>query len=261
MIRPAREADYAAYCELVVELGVDDPIPPLERWRADLMPKMHVDERDGRVVGYIDCYPLDDTGYVRNLVVAPGERNGGVGAGLMRHGAAWLRAQGIARWNLNVKADNAPAIRLYEKLGLRPLYRSTAYRMTWAQIGELPAEPADAVGVDDDETARALERHFDLLPGRIAQGRRKPGRVVVGLRAAGAPAGVAVFDPGFPGANVIRVARPGLAGTLFAALRAHARHDFIQLLIENDDALCDLVENHGAHVRFRILQMTGALPG
>ena len=259
MIRPARESDYEVWCTLMAELGVDDPVPTFERWSTALMPKTHVAERDGEVIGYIDCYTLDETGYVRNLVVARSARNAGVGAALMRLGADWLRAQGMARWNLNVKADNAPAIHLYEKLGLRTIYRSTALRMTWEQIGTLPAEPADAMPVEEADT-RPLEQHFELLAGRIAQGRLKPGRVVLQLRAADRAVGAIVFDPAFPGANVIRVIRPALIGTLLAALRPHARHDFINLLIERDDPLSDLLEAHGATVKFRLFQMSGELP-
>src|SRR5687767_15556506 len=119
MSRAARDDDYEAFTVLMRELGVDDPTPPFERWRSDLMPTTPVAERDGRVVGYIDWYTLDTDGYVRNLVTAPDARNTGVGAALMRAAAAELRARGVALWHLNVKVGNAPAIHLYEKLGLR----------------------------------------------------------------------------------------------------------------------------------------------
>lgn len=259
MIRPARDDDYAAFATLFGELGVPEPVPVFERWRSELLPTTHVAERDGRVVGYIDCYALADTGYVRNLVVAPDVRNAGVGAALMHAGAAWLRARGLARWNLNVKETNAAARRLYEKLGLAIAWRAVAMTLQWEDVARLPAEPADVWPVEAADAAM-LERRFDLLAGRLANGRAKPGRVAIQLRADCEPVGLALFDPTFPGANVVCVARPGLIGTLLGALRPHGRHAFLRVVIEKDEAVGALLEAHGAEVHFRLLQMAGEIP-
>lgn len=259
MIRPARDEDYAAFASLFGELGIPDPVPSFARWRAELMPTTHVAERDGEVVGYIDCYALDDTGYVRNLVVAPAARSAGIGTALMRAGAAWLSDRGMPRWNLNVKADNVPARRLYEKLGMAVAWRTTVLVMRWDDIARLPAEPADVRPLALEE-APAIERRFGLLAGRLARGATKPGRVAVQLDHDGEPGGVTIFDPGFPGANLVHVARPTQIGTLLGALRAHARHDFTHLVIERNDDLAELLGVHGAQAKLRLLQMSGTLP-
>jgi GNAT superfamily N-acetyltransferase len=260
MIRPAHADDYAAFCSLFRELGVDDPPPPLERWQRDFMPTTWVAQQHDRIVGYIDCYVLSTVGYVRNLVPASEARSAGVGAALMRAGADWLRAQHIATWNLNVKEDNAPAVHLYQKLGFRTVHRSTAFRVLWSATALLPSEAAMASGVEAAH-ADEIEARFDLLRGRVAVLLRRPTRVLVQLRAApGALVGFAAFDPESPVANVFRVARPALAGTLFAALRPHAKHEHVLVLVENDDALAALVEGTGATIRHHLLQMSGAVP-
>ncbi len=257
MIRPARDDDFDAFTALVNELGVDDPPVPFDRWRTDFMPTTLVAEQAGRVVGYVDCYAMDSIAHVRNLVVAPAGRNHGLGALLMRAAADHARALGIESWMLNVKQDNAPAIHLYEKLGLRTVYASTVFRITWDATARLAAEPAIAEPVDD---AYAIEEAFDLPRGRLAHLATRRSRIIRQLREGDARVGIAVFDPEFPGANVFRVARPTLAGTLLAALRPHANHDYLGLVIERDDELARLVENTGADVRFRLFHMTGPLP-
>jgi hypothetical protein len=107
-----------------------------------------------------------------------------------------------------------------------------------------------------------IERSFGLLSGRLATARLRSGRVLVQLRERGAVAGVAVFDPRFPGANPFRVVRPTLAAALVGALRPHAstdRADF-QLVIDNDDLLIDALVAVGADVRLRQVHYAGPVP-
>lgn len=54
-----------------------------------------------------------------SLAVAPAAPQGGVGEALVRALAAIYRARGRRQLDLSVVHDNAPAIRLYEKLGMR----------------------------------------------------------------------------------------------------------------------------------------------
>ena len=259
MIRPARDEDYAAYAALFAELGIPDPVPSFARWRTELMPTTHVAERDGEVVGYVDCFPLVDTGYVRNIAVAARARNAGIGTALMRAAAAVLHARGMPRWTLNMSPDNAPARRLYERLGMQIDGQTVVLVMRWDDIAQLPADPADVRPLAL-ESARELERRFGLLTGRLTRGSNKRGRVTVQLDCDGEPAGVTIFDPDAPGANLVCVTRPALIGTLLGALRVHARHDFTHLVIDRNDALAELLASHGAHVKLRLLQMSGALP-
>ena len=260
MIRNAEPADYPVFATLFRELEVDDKAPTIDRFTSDLANETLISERDGQVNGYVSFYTLSVVGYVRNLVVAPAARNGGVGAELMRAAADVLRARGVGEWHLNVKWDNAPAIRLYENLGMQVEHRSTVLRVPWKTIDALPHEPATVLPVapeEDDDIERAL----GLLAGRIAMGRVRPGRVLIQLRDDQcAPVGFASFDPKLPGAMPFRVVRPALAGTLLAALRPHSTGEHLQIVADDDTGLSDLLISVGAEVRLQLLHYRGALP-
>jgi GNAT superfamily N-acetyltransferase len=60
-------------------------------------------------------------GEVRDLAVLPEERGAGVGRLLLGRVAEELAAEGIERYRLMVLTANTGAIRLYERLGLRPV--------------------------------------------------------------------------------------------------------------------------------------------
>lgn len=259
-IRAAAAADYPVFAELFRELGIDDPTPSVERWTRDLAAGTLVDDGGDGVVGYVNFYKLATAGHVRNLVVAPGARRGGVGRRLMRAAADRLRAAGAREWHLNVKADNAGAIALYESLGMAIEHRSTVLRIPWAEIAREPGEPALASLVDRGDDGE-LEQAFGLLAGRIAMSRERAGRVIVQLRDdACAPVGLACFDPDIPGAYPFCVARPALAWTLLAALRAYARpREQVQLVIEDDPPLAAALVARGADVRMQLLHYRGAL--
>jgi len=264
-VRRATASDYGAYTVLVRELGIDDPTPSAERFAAELAPRTLIYERSGAAIGYVNYDRVGASGYVRNLVVAPDARGCGVGGALMVAAAGELRAQGVADdWHLNVKADNAAALRLYERLGLRIQHRSSALRFRWADIERLPVEAAPVSvypvfdGDDDD-----IERALGILGGRLQMARSRAGRVTLVLRDAQlAPVGVACFDPAFPGAFPFSVARPTLAAPLLRAMTPHARASDreLQVVVEDDGALTDTLIAAGAVVRMRLLHLTGPLP-
>lgn len=259
MIREATTSDYPTFATLFRQLNVDDPTPTPDRFAQEIVRDMLVSERAGQVDGYVSFYALREAGHVRNLVVAPEARNIGVGAELMRAAADSLRSRGVAEWHLNVKRDNAPAIRLYEgKLGMAVEHASTVLRLPWNKLAALPSEPATVLPVDpaeDDDIERAL----DLLAGRIAMARKRAGRVLLQLRDTDcAPIGFAVFDPAL-GSSPFRVARPPLAATLLAAIRPHATIDPVQIVVEDDAALVSVMLAAGATVRLELLHYRGAL--
>ncbi len=70
-----------------------------------------------RVVGYIGSQTVLGEGDMMNLAVAPDYRRMGIGEGLVNALVAALNERGAARLALEVRASNAPAIALYEKLG------------------------------------------------------------------------------------------------------------------------------------------------
>ena len=260
VIRPARLTDYEAFASLWTGLGLEEAAPRPDRFAAEIVHTTFVDEGDGRVDGYVQVHTLGTLGYVRQLVVSEHARGRGKGTGLMLHAAAALRAAGVAEWHLNVKTGNAPAIRLYEQLGLRAEHRSTALRLAWSALLGLPWEPATALPIaaeEDDD----VERSLGLLGGQIAMARRRATHVLRQLRAADcAPVGFASLDPDFPGARIFRVVEPRFAATLLRALRPYARHDDLALVIDDNDALTELLVTHGAIVKLRLLHYVGPLP-
>jgi hypothetical protein len=212
---------------------------------------------DGVERGEVTFDRVGNVGCVSNLVVA---RDAGADLrhALMAAAADALRALGASEWKLDVNAHDAAAIELSEQLGMRAEHRSTVVRLAWADVAKLPAELATvtpAAPYEDED----LERAFELPTGRLAMARR-PGRVAMQLR--GGDLGVlgfAVFDPALPGATPFRVVRPALAAPLLASLRKHARHDHLQIVVENHDALADALIAAGATVRLRLLHYSGPL--
>ena len=83
------------------------------RWRNELVPAatVSVAEADGRMVGFVTVDPK--TGYLDQIVVAPEAWGSGV-ATLLMDEARRISPVGL---DLNVNADNARAIRFYEKQG------------------------------------------------------------------------------------------------------------------------------------------------
>lgn len=241
VVRPATETDGAAFARLHRELGVDE-LPPLVRQTlvAD----------DGVVRGYVGFYRLGNAGHVRNLVAA----SDAIGVELMSAAADVLRAAGATEWHLSAKT-NSPAA---EQLGMRAEHRSVVVRLRWADVAKLPAELA-TVALATAESDDDLERAFGLPSGRVAMARR-PGRVVLQLRDRElAVLGFGVFDPAFPGATPFHVARPALAAPLLASFRKAAVHDYVQIVVEDHDALADALVAAGATVRLRLLHYSGPL--
>jgi GNAT superfamily N-acetyltransferase len=267
LTRPAVLADYEAFACLFPELGIDDPLPDRARWEAEMLPGTIVIEHHDVVIAYAWLKVFDATGYVVNLVVDPGFRGRGVGGALMEAITRRLRAAGCSRWALNVKVDNAPALRLYERYGLARAYRSAMLSLLWDHIAVLPRDgaPVAARPIEPAEEG-ALEAAFSLPSGRLPDLRRR-GRALVRLVDPAHPADVAVglacFDPSWPGAFPFRVARPGLAVPLLEALRSHARSGdtFLWLLVERDPALLEcLRRDGGALLGFELFHMEGDLP-
>jgi len=257
VIRAATLDDYPAFVALFPELGIDDPVPSRAQWEA-AVPGTLIAEDGAGVRGYVTYSTLGEQAHVRNLVVARDARNAGIGAQLMRACASMLRAGGVSRWTLNVKADNAVAIHLYERLGLQIEHRSTVLRLAWAHAGVLACEPATALPVGPEEDAE-IERALALPSGRLAMDRGR-GRVLVQLRDATlAPVGFAALDPELPAAMPFRVTSPAFAGPLLAALRLRADDRDLQVVVENDADLAKLLITVGAEVRLQLFHLSGPL--
>jgi putative acetyltransferase len=105
-----------------------------ERWRNELVPTatIAIAECDDRLIGFVTVDPK--TGYLDQIVVAPEAWGSDVAAALMAE-AKRLSPGGI---ELAVNADNARAIRFYEKQGfavsgddVNPLSGAPVRKMSW----------------------------------------------------------------------------------------------------------------------------------
>ena len=98
--------------------------------RVQLAPDSHVflTARAGeRVVGYIGMMYVLDEGYISNVAVHPDYRRRGVADALLRELEARARALLLSFLTLEVRAQNAAAIALYEKHGYRVAGRRKNY--------------------------------------------------------------------------------------------------------------------------------------
>src|SRR4051812_16810056 len=199
--RDATVDDHAHFVHFVAELQTSDQPADLARWVADFMPHTFFLEEQGRKVGYAFVEVFGDLGYVRHVVVFAPARGRGLGRALMDAIAARLRAARCRRWELNVKLDNVPAVRLYESLGMKQQYASRVVRIDWTDALRMPVEPGVTVrGIDPAEDS-GVERDLGLPDGKILRLREMTEQVLVQLLDAdGVRRGFARFDPDFPGA-------------------------------------------------------------
>lgn len=249
------------------ELHTDDPVPEPERWEREMMPGTFfledVEARDGPCA-YAFVEEYGERGYVRHVVVRADRRGRGVGRELMRAIARRFRDAGVHRWELNVKRDNAPAIALYESLGMRTVYSTVVTRIDWTDVACLdsPRGPALVAPVRPEDDA-AIERRFGLPAGQVARLRAAPDDVLRRLvDARGDVVGFARLNPSFPGCFPFRVADPRHARTLLDALRAFVPPvpPWLQLVIEDDAATAAALDAAGARRVFEILHLEGPVP-
>jgi mycothiol synthase len=133
-VRPfSRGADDAPVHALVEEAMAGVPgneARSLESWQAAKVDKEGWDpslwllhEDAGGLAGVALCERWEEgVGYVDYLAVAARSRGRGLGRALLLHGLAALRAAGLSAGELSVQGDNASATRLYESVGMRPVW-------------------------------------------------------------------------------------------------------------------------------------------
>ena len=112
------------------------PLTPddLARFRADSSSHLWVAEEDRRAVGLSHTFLWNgDRPFVNSVVVASAARGRGIGSALTVAGLRTLADAGHTRVELNVRADNAPAVRIYESLGFRTVEAVVTYRRRLAR--------------------------------------------------------------------------------------------------------------------------------
>lgn len=257
--RLATVEDYAHFTRLFPELRVPDPLPTASDFATLMLPRVLLLCDGDAVIGYSHWQIYGQAAHVVHVVVDPTARNRGAGRALMEATRAAARAAGCTRWMLNVKLDNEPARRLYQRCGLGEAYHSWALRLDWAVVDALPRPGGSAALGAIDEAAIAAR--FDLLPERFELWRRR-GATFVALWEDGAPVAFATYDARFAGAYPFRVARPELLRALLEAIRPHAVGDQLRLSIEGDAPAKDALLGAGAALVFALAHMTGPLaPG
>lgn len=86
-----------------------------------------VAEEEGRVAGYIGSQTVCNETDMMNVAVHPGFRRRGIGEALVNALVEDLKAMESHCLTLEVRASNAPAIALYEKLGFSEIGRRKNY--------------------------------------------------------------------------------------------------------------------------------------
>jgi GNAT superfamily N-acetyltransferase len=246
------------------ELETGDPPFSRERWDGEMARQSWVAEAEGAVVGYLFGQPLEGVGYVRHVAVDPAARRRGVGRALLQAAAARFAEGGARAWCLNVKPDNAPAIALYESVGMRAVHRSWGLRLAWSCLDAWPASAEASplhVARIEAESAGAWEEAFAIPSGLLSHALALA-RVVVGAQRVGERVGVASFDPSFPGCSPYCAADGEVARALLAAVRLHRepRYDGLKLFVERDAALVSSLVDRGATIALDALHLRGALP-
>ena len=92
----------------------------------DLLSLWAAEGEDGTLLGYAEARAVLDEGTLERIAVAPAARRRGIGEALLARLVREGRGR-LAFLTLEVRAGNAPAIGLYEKLGFREVGRRKNY--------------------------------------------------------------------------------------------------------------------------------------
>lgn len=130
-VRPARSGDAASLAALECEcFGVDAwSTAAVDGELAGVPDRRHVvvAECGDRIVGYASLVLAPDVADIGRVAVAPAARRAGTGRRLTETLLAEADRRGCQRVLLEVAADNAPAIGLYEALGFVAIDRRVGY--------------------------------------------------------------------------------------------------------------------------------------
>lgn len=87
-----------------------------------------LEENDEQVLGYIGLHVIADEAMINTVFVLPSERKRGIGAQLLDFACDHLlRQAGVTQILLDVRAENVPALRLYEQADFEKLALRKAY--------------------------------------------------------------------------------------------------------------------------------------
>ena len=128
MIRPCRETDFQAICEIINDAAeAYKGIIPADCWQEPYMPQDELrkeleagvrftgHEEAGELVGAMGVQDVQDVTLIRHAYVRTSNRNRGIGGGLL----AELAAQAVRPMLIGTWADATWAVRFYQNRGFR----------------------------------------------------------------------------------------------------------------------------------------------
>ncbi len=264
-LRAATDEDYRWLLHFLPQLQTGDALPDEQQFLTQYRHRLWLFERGdgGPPSGCCIVDALDDTGYVRVVVIDAPQQGKSLGAALMRAIAAFLREKHCTKWCLNVKVANVPAIRLYERVGMRRAYESHALRVPWERAALLPSSSAEvsAREIAAHEDA-GIEAAWELPKSQLSHWRAMAGQHLLGLFAAnGECVGFARANPRHPGVFPFRVRDVGLARALIEAARPlFDTSQPLSVVVEDDLALAEFLLANGAERKMHLAHMRGDIP-
>ena len=84
-------------------------------------------ERDGHVIGYAGAFVLAPDSDLQTIAVAPSVQGAGTGRRLLAELTAMVIDRGAESMMLEVRADNSPAIGMYERMGFERISTRSRY--------------------------------------------------------------------------------------------------------------------------------------
>ena len=130
MLRPLPPAEAAGLAERIASDPEASPwwgtaVESITRWLTELPASTFVIEHDGREAGVVIYEEEDDPDYryaALDITLLEGYTNRGIGSRALRMLIRWLAEhRGHHRFTIDPAANNARAIRAYEKVGFKPV--------------------------------------------------------------------------------------------------------------------------------------------
>lgn len=173
-VRAARREDHPDFVRFQRQIGTEQSPFEIDWWDAHYRGHTFFLETEaGEAVAYALTVPLGTRGDVRQIAVDHAWRGRGIGRQLMTEVARRLREAGCQDWHLEVRADNAPAIALYQRMGMDVLHEIRVLRIARADAERFAATRSGRLSVEPVEPAHdaAFEQRFDLGSGQLARWR------------------------------------------------------------------------------------------
>jgi len=149
------------YTGYAVPMHVDGPTMRFMRVAADVDLAASRVLRDGAEAVAVALLGLrGEAGYIAGMGVAPTHRGRGLGEAVMRAVLHAARERGATRVQLEVLVQNAPAIRLYERLG----FRHVRDLEVWSFPAPAPAAGGPAIAPVALDEAHAFIREHRAVP-------------------------------------------------------------------------------------------------